>query len=177
MQSRMPDAAMIPREAVIGARRGSGESHTSRLPLRATTRAAIPCALAGLLEAIALATPAAAQGMIATGSGRAGAQVAALASLIAVVFGGRALRSSRAPAPAGARNGRDGAIVAVVLGAVGVVLATLHLATTSGGFGTGNGRAGAIVAALLGLVAVVIGRMALARSSALNARREARSDA
>jgi len=62
-------------------------------------------------------------------------------------------------------SGRDGAIVALVLGLVGMCLAGLHLATSSGGIGTGNGRAGAVVALALGLIGVVLGRLALVRSS------------
>ena len=104
---------------------------------------------------VAIATPAAAQGVIATGSGRAGASVAAMVALIGVITGGRAL----------ARNGRDGAIVALVMGLIGTFLAGLHLATSSGGIGTGNGRAGAIVGVVLGLIGMVLGRMALVRSS------------
>ncbi len=45
-----------------------------------------------------------------------------------------------------------------------LALAVLHLATTSGGFGTGNGRAGAIVAAVLGVVSIVLGERTLARA-------------
>jgi hypothetical protein len=45
-----------------------------------------------------------------------------------------------------------------------MVLAGLHLATSTGAVGTGNGRGGAIVALALGLVGVVLGRLALARS-------------
>lgn len=110
--------------------------------------------------AVALAvSPAAAQGVIATGSGRAGATVAALVALLGVGTGGFA-----ATRTAG-RSGRDGAIVAQVLGVVGLCLAGLHLATANGGIGTGNGRLGAIVAVVLGGVALALGRLALVRSS------------
>jgi hypothetical protein len=55
--------------------------------------------------------------------------------------------------------------VALVLGPMGMALAVLHLATTSGAFyGSGNGRAGAIVALVLGLIGIVLGRLALGRS-------------
>ncbi|HZR82908.1 MAG TPA: DUF6223 family protein [Candidatus Binatia bacterium] len=124
------------------------------------TRIAYAAASAALLG-VALATPAAAQGVIATGSGRAGAQVAALVALIGVITGGLALRAARG---GGATNARDRAIVALVLGVMGMLLGVLHFATTTGGFGTGNGRAGAIVAAVLGLIGLLLGRLALARS-------------
>jgi hypothetical protein len=52
----------------------------------------------------------------------------------------------------------------LVLGLIGMALAGLHLATTTGGFGTGSGRAGAVVALVLGLIGVVLGRLALAGS-------------
>jgi hypothetical protein len=54
--------------------------------------------------------------------------------------------------------------VALVLGLIGMVLAGLHLATSTGGIGTGNGRGGAIVALVLGLIGMVLGGLALARS-------------
>lgn len=117
-------------------------------------------ATALLLGAVGLASPAAAQGVIATGSGRAGATVAALVALVAVVVGGYALRRSR-DRPG---SGRDGAIVALVVGLMGIVLAVLHLATSTGAIGTGNGRGGAIVAFVLGAVGLVLGWMALSRS-------------
>jgi hypothetical protein len=54
--------------------------------------------------------------------------------------------------------------VALVSGLIGMVLAGLHLATNTGGIGTGHGRAGAIVALVVGLIGAVLGRLALARS-------------
>ena len=104
--------------------------------------------------------PAAAQGVIATGSGRAGASVAALLALIGLVIAGVSL--SRSGRHAG--SGRDGAIAGVVLALVGSALAVLHLATSTGGIGTGNGRGGAIVALLLGSIGLVLSRRALVRS-------------
>lgn len=113
---------------------------------------------ATVITVLLLAAPAAAQGVIATGSGRAGASIAALLALLGVLSGGLALRSV-------ARRGRDFGIVALVLGLVGAALALVHLATSSGGIGTGNGRAGAIVGVALGLIGVLLGRRALARCS------------
>jgi hypothetical protein len=61
-------------------------------------------------------------------------------------------------------NGRAGAIVALVLGLIGMVLSVVHLGSSTGGFGTGSGRAGAIVALVLGLIGMNLGGLALARS-------------
>ena len=112
---------------------------------------------------VGFATPAAAQGVIATGSGRAGAQVAALMALLGVVAGGLALARATGRVDG---NARDGAVASLVLGMVGLFLAGIHLATSSGGIGTGNGRAGAIVAVVLGLIGIGLGRLALVRSKA-----------
>ena len=128
-------------------------------------RVGLAAAAADLLVRAVLAVPAAAQGVIATGSGRGGASVAALTALGGVAAGGLALARSAAR-PAKARSGRDAAIVALVLALMGIALAALHLATSSGGIGTGNGRAGAIVALLLGGIGVVLGQRALVRTRA-----------
>ena len=140
---------------LIGARR-SPVTHTRSL-LRV-----VLVAITAAFTVLCLAAPATAQGVIATGSGRAGATVAALVALIGVVTGGLAL--ARSAGRIGTGNGRDGAIVALVLGLVGMALAALHLATSTGGIGTGNGRAGAIVGLVLGLIGIVLGRLALTRS-------------
>lgn len=84
--------------------------------------------------------------------------MAAVVGLISLVIGGLAL------ARIGNRNGRVVAIVALVLGLIGVVLSVVHLGSSTGGFGTGGGRAGAIVALVLGLVGTSLGGLALARS-------------
>jgi hypothetical protein len=97
--------------------------------------------------------------------------VAALLALIGAVTGAVAMRRSAARAGAA----RDGAIVALVLGMVGVALAGLHLATSPGDIGTGNGRLGAIVALGLGGMSVVLGRLALRAGPARG--KEAPSDA
>lgn len=87
-------------------------------------------------------------------SGRARALVAAAVSLISVIVGGLALSRFR---------GRTVAIVALLLGLLGIVLSVIHLGTSTGGFGTGSGRAGAIVALVLGLIGVNLGGLTLAR--------------
>ena len=123
----------------------------SLIPVGVTAAAAV--------LAVGLAAPVAAQGVIGTGSGRAGAIVAMLVGLIGVVAGWLAVAGRSV-----AGDGRDGAVVAQVLGLVGIGLAALHLATSTGGIGTGNGRLGAIVALVLGVIGMVLGRLALARS-------------
>ena len=99
------------------------------------------------------AAPTAHAGVVGTGGGRAGAIVAGLVALAGAVAGLLALFR-----PAG----RDAAIVSLVTGLLGTALAVLHLATSSGGVGTGNGRAGAIVAVVLGVGAMALGWKALA---------------
>lgn len=96
------------------------------------------------------------------GVGRLLPTLAALAGLIGVVLGGRALARSRC-----AGNGRAGAVAAAVLGLISVVVGGLHAVNSAGGFGTGNGLAGAIVAIVLGLAGLVLAGQALARSSQL----------
>lgn len=87
-------------------------------------------------------------------SGRARSMVAAVVALISLVTGGFALARS---------GGRSGAILAVVLGLIGVVLSVVHLSGSTG-FGTGGGRAGAIGALVLSLIGTVLGGLAMAQS-------------
>ena len=96
---------------------------------RSLLRAVRVAIAAALLGGSGLAAPAAAQGVIATGSGRAGATVAGIVALIGVVTGGLALARSAGRIATG--NGRDGAIVALVLGLIGMVLGRLALARSS----------------------------------------------
>jgi hypothetical protein len=134
---------------------------SKRTLLRGRAKVIAIAAAATLLGAFA--APAAAQGVVGTVPGRVGGSMAAVTALIGVVVGARALRSA---GRAGDGSGRDGAIVALVLGLVGVVLAGVHLATSTGGIGTGSGKAGAIVAVVLGVVGVALGRRALRRAGA-----------
>lgn len=91
-------------------------------------------------------------------TGRARALAGAVVSLISLGIGWRAkIRSTR-----GASNGRTGAIVALVLGLVGIILSVVHLSVTAGAvFGSGSGKAGAIVALVLGFIGIILGGMAL----------------
>ncbi|WP_338903322.1 DUF6223 family protein [Streptomyces nigra] len=103
---------------------------------------------------------AAAEGGI-IGDGRTGANLALGAGALGLAIGwlvlgrvGRRFRTSSA---------RTGGWAAVAVGTAGTVLAVLHLATASGGPGTGNGIVGAVVAVPLGLGAVFLGRRTLTR--------------
>lgn len=80
-----------------------------------------------------------------------------MVALISLVIGGLALARS------GSANGRTAAIIALVLGLIGMVLSVVHLGS-AGGFGTGGGRAGAIVALVLALIGISLGGLAAARS-------------
>jgi len=135
---------------------------------RRAARIPFAVAVSAILGELALAAPAAAQGVIGAGSGRAGAIVAWAVALIGVVTGGVA--RSRSVRGVGPRNGRDGAIVALVTSVSGMALAVLHLVTSPGAIGTGNGRLGAIVALLLGAIGSLLGRAALRRSKLVGPR-------
>ena len=91
-------------------------------------------------------------------SGRARAMVIAGVGLISLIIGGLALARS---------GGRTAAIVALVLGLIGVVLSAVHLAGSTG-FGTGGGRAGAIVGLVLALIGTTLGGLVLARARRSN---------
>ena len=91
--------------------------------------------------------------------GRLTSIVAGLVGLISVIIGGialaRSVRRIKGVGPGG---------VALVMGLIGVAIATVHLGSTTGGFGTGKGRAGAIVAIVIGLIGIVLGALAVSRS-------------
>ncbi len=59
-------------------------------------------------------------------------------------------------------SGRLGAIVAAVLGLIGVVIGGLALTRPAGRFGTGSGRLGAIVALAAGLIGMALGGLVVA---------------
>ena len=116
-----------------------------------------------------LAVPAAAQVSVqpprvdayALTSKRVIASGAAMTGLIGAVIGGLALaRSGRI----GVGNRRRGAIVALVLGPIGLVVGGLVVITADGGLGTGNGIAGGALAMIVGMIGMALGGLALARS-------------
>ena len=84
---------------------------------------------------------------------------AALIGLVSIIIARQAL--SRA---ARNINSRSRAIVSLVAGLTAILAGVLHLANTTGGFGTGKGRAGAIVALLIGIAGVILSGLALVRS-------------
>jgi hypothetical protein len=61
-------------------------------------------------------------------------------------------------------SGRHGAIVAALVGLIGMALGGLVVATADGGIGTGNGLGRGIVALVVGLIGIVLGGLALAHS-------------
>jgi len=101
---------------------------------------------------------AAAEGGI-IGDGRTGANLALGVGLFGLAIGWPA--RSRAAGRTG--RSRTRGMSAIGLGVVGTVLAVLHLATSSGGPGTGNGLVGAALAVPLGLGGVFLGSRVLAR--------------
>ena len=89
------------------------------------------------------------------------ASTAVVVGLVGAVIGGLALaRSGRI----GVGNGRRGAIMALLLGPIGLVIGSLVVATADGGLGTGNGLGGGVVAMIVGLIGGVFGGLGLVRS-------------
>src|SRR5262245_44900857 len=116
--------------------------------------------LAAPAAALASAQPAAVPVYTMTPE-RFAAGTAALVALIGAIIGGLALvRSARRIG----QGGRRGAIVALVLGPMGLVVGALVVATAEGGVGTGHGLAGGVVAMMVGLIGMALGGLALARS-------------
>ena len=64
----------------------------------------------------------------------------------------------------GIDSGRRGAIVALVLGPIGLIIGGLVVATADGGLDTGNGLGGGVVAIAVGLIGMALGGLASARS-------------
>lgn len=92
---------------------------------------------------------------------RMAASAAVLVALVGAIIAALALaRSGRI----GTGNGRRGAIVAMVLAPIGLVVGALVVATADGGLGTGNGLAGGVVAMAAGLIGMILAGLALARS-------------
>ncbi|RKS73100.1 hypothetical protein BZB76_3784 [Actinomadura pelletieri DSM 43383] len=59
---------------------------------------------------------------------------------------------------------RGMAVAAPVVAVLGMILAGVHLARADGGVGSGSGSGGAVLALVIGLIALVVGGLALARS-------------
>ncbi|MEU0315666.1 DUF6223 family protein [Nocardioides sp. NPDC006273] len=93
-------------------------------------------------------------------TGRLWATLAAFVGLAGAVAGAAALTW----AVRGAGNrGRNGAFVALVCGAIALVVGIVNLFVADGGPGTGNGVVGGGLAILLGLAALVLGALTLTR--------------
>lgn len=125
-------------------------------------------AIAGLGPALPAAAIASTQTATAPVYGmtpeRMAASTAAVIALLGVVIGGLAVvRSVRRIG----NHGQRGAIVALVLGPIGLAIGGLVVATADGGVGTGNGVAGGRIAIALGLIGMALGWLALVRARRL----------
>lgn len=106
-----------------------------------------------LVFLMALFVTAFAQGETSTTSvrgltpGRARALVGVALALISIAISRRAKKRP---------DDKRTMVVAIVLASVALVLNLLHLAATSGGFGTGAGKAGVIVGIVLSIVSGII---------------------
>ena len=92
----------------------------------------------------------------------AGRQAALMTLGIGLISMAAGILSLR-PSTHGSTSGRVGAIVALILGLIGIVLAGRHLFNATGRFGTGSGRLGAIVAIVVGLIGMILGGKAFIR--------------
>lgn len=94
-------------------------------------------------------------------AGRARSLAGVFVGLICLIVGWRAKsRSSKG------ENTRGSAILALVLGAIGLVLSVMHLILTAGAvFGSGSGKAGAIVAILLNSIGIIFAALALRKGN------------
>lgn len=63
----------------------------------------------------------------------------------------------------GSDDRRSWSIAALALGSLAIILSVVHLASNTGGFGTGGGKAGAIVAIVLAVAGAVLGGLGLRR--------------
>jgi hypothetical protein len=93
--------------------------------------------------------------------GRIAASVAGVVGLIGAVAGGLVLARSGRVGPG---NERRGAIAALAMGSIALLIGGLVVATADGGVGTGNGLGGGIVAMGLGLLDLALGGLALTRT-------------
>jgi hypothetical protein len=94
--------------------------------------------------------------------GRLVSLVPLILGLFSVITGSNAMRA------AGRNNfNKRKTNTALYGGLVCIVLSTIHLSQTTGGYGTGSGKAGSILATLLGVSAVILGLKALSRKEQL----------
>ena len=81
--------------------------------------------------------------------------------LLSVIFGWRTFRKSASHTSI--LNGKNWAIVAIVIGLIAVIGSVLNLATANGGPGSGNGVLGSAQALVLGLTGMLLGGLAIVR--------------
>lgn len=93
--------------------------------------------------------------------GRSWATFDMAVGLITAVMAGLSLRRSTRGIGNG---GRNGAIVAMVVGLIVITYAIVHVTLFPGPPGTGDGRVGAILAIVTGLISIVLAGITLARS-------------
>ncbi|SHE32992.1 hypothetical protein SAMN05444392_10130 [Seinonella peptonophila] len=94
-------------------------------------------------------------------SGRLWASIDAFVGLFSAILAGLSMVRSKRQIGNG---GRNGAIIAVIVGVIVIAYAGLHLTMFTGNFGTGSGKAGAIIAILMGLISIVLAGITLIRS-------------
>ncbi|MGW8767512.1 DUF6223 family protein [Streptomyces sp. NPDC055815] len=132
----------------------------------AVTGAVLVCGLAFAVPAAAdpVVQPVAAS-VYTLSVGRVTSSVAAVVGLLGAVNGGLALARTAGPGHIAGWARRNGAVTALLAGAVAVVAGAVVAATADGGLGTGNGLGGAYVAMLVGVVALALGWRARSRRS------------
>ncbi len=92
---------------------------------------------------------------------RAFALGTAVVGILSVVLGWRA----NAKVAAGTAN-KSLALTAVIVALIVIIVSVIHLASVTGGFGTGGGKAGAIGALVMGTIGGSLGALALKRANA-----------
>ena len=92
-------------------------------------------------------------------TGRLESILISLLGLTSLILSIRHFRSSEISSP----GKRKGVMIAGLAGLICIILASVHIANSTGGFGTGSGKAGAIVAIALGLTAIILSGISLIR--------------
>ena len=92
-------------------------------------------------------------------TGRLESILISLLGLTSLILSIRHFRSSGNSSP----RKRKGIMIAGLAGLICIILASVHIANSTGGFGTGSGKAGAIVAIGLGLTAIILSGISLNR--------------
>jgi len=92
---------------------------------------------------------------------RAFALGTAVVGILSVVIGWRAKASVAAGRP-----NRSLSITAIVIASIVITISVVHLASLTGGFGSGGGKAGAIGALVMGIIGGSLGAFALWRAKA-----------